>query len=337
MDSEFLIYHKNRFNPELAPADFSNYKIQSFKSPLYWTQIRFAAQIWKDKPDVLWMPMQTLPFIRRNTLKTVVTIHDLAFKYFPDNFPAGDSQKLNYFTDYAIYNSDKIISVSESTKQDILKFFPKIPPEKIMVIHHGFDSDIFSLPRDIGKESEIKKRLSITGDYLLYVGAIQPRKNLIVLIEAFELLKKDNPSLQLILVGERAWKWDKIIAKAGQSPYKKDIVMPGRLKFDDLGHIMRGALVFILPSIYEGFGIPVLEAFASGIPVILAENSSLMEVGGKAAKYFKTNEPADLAAKIRPVLLNKALGEDLVIKGFEQIKNFSWEKCAKETLDYLKS
>ena len=336
-DGDFFIYHRNAFNPELIPPVFSNYKIKKIEFLFYWTQIRFAAEIWKDMPDVLWMPMQTLPFVRKKSLKTVVTIHDLAFKYFPDNFPKSDLRRLSLFSGYAIRNADKIIAVSRSTKNDILKFYPEIKSEKIRVIYHGFDPDVFSASRDIEQESRVKKKLSIDGEYLLYVGAIQPRKNLVVLIEAFEEVKKMHPNIQLVLAGEKAWQWDEIVRKVSKSPYKKDIIMPGKLKFGDLGHLMRGAAVYVLPSLYEGFGIPVLEALASKIPVIAADNSSLREVGGESVIYFNAKKPSELATKIREVLSDDDLRQNLIQKGGEQIKKFSWEKCAEETLDYLKS
>ena len=120
--SQFLIYHKNKFNPELAPPSFSNYKITAKSLPCLWTQIRFAGMIWKDKPDVLWMPMHNMPIIRRKGMKTVVTIHDLAFKYFPETFTKKDLFKINLLTKLAVTYADKIITISESSKKDILKF-----------------------------------------------------------------------------------------------------------------------------------------------------------------------------------------------------------------------
>jgi len=335
--SEFLIYHKDNFNPELRPPDFLNYKIRKIPFPFSWTQLRFAAEIWKDKPDVLWMPMQTLPYLRRKKLKTAITIHDLAFKYFPENFTQKDLRRLNFFSGYAIRNSDKIIAVSESTKKDILKFYPEVKPEKIKVIYHGFDWELFSAERNFKDENRLKSRLGIKNKYILYVGAIQPRKNLVMLINAFELVKKAYPEVQLVLAGEKAWQWENTIKKAKNSLFVADIILSGKLKFDDLGHLMRGASMFVLPSLYEGFGIPVLEAMASRIPVIAANNSSLREVGGSAALYFDANNSGALAELIAKLLSNPELSGQLVKRGLEQIKKFSWEKCARETLSYLKN
>lgn len=335
---EFLIYHKKEFNPELAPPNFSNYRIKKISVPLFWTQTRFAAELWKDQPDILWMPMHNIPLLRPKKIKTIVTIHDLAFKYFPEYFLKKDLLKINFLTGLAIKNADGIITISESSKKDILKFYPGTPAKKIKVIYHGFDADIFQKERDMEKETVIKKRLNIKGKYLLYTGAIQPRKNLEVFIEAFNKLKIGQyADLALVLAGEKAWLSENIIKKAQTSQFFADIIMPGKLSFGDLGHLCQGAAMFVFPSLYEGFGIPVLEAMAAKAPVICARNSSLPEVGGDAALYFNSGDAEDLAQKINSVLADENLRTAMIAKGLEQIKKFSWEKCARETLEYLKS
>jgi len=387
--SDFLVYHKKNFNSELEPPEFPNYKIIQKNSACIWTQTRFAWEIWKDKPDVLWMPMQALPIIRRKNLKTVITVHDLAFKIFPNQFTRNDLRRLNFYADYAIKNSSKIIAVSESTKKDILKFYPEIKEDKIKVIYHGFDEGVFGKRYDnseildiLEKYNIINKvqsskfkvqsyssKLKVTFKYLLYVGALQPRKNLILLVKAFERLKekychsgqragiqsgnKDNAldsrfrgndknagdfsNLKLVLVGKPAWMAEEILERIKKSEFANDIILAGQVGFGDLGKIYQGASAFVFPSLYEGFGIPILEAFASGVPVICANNSSLPEVAGEAALYFKNNNPQDLAMQIEKILLSKEFKKDLVSKGLLQLRKFSWEKCARETLSYLKS
>jgi len=336
--SEFLIYHKDKFNPELTPPDFPNYKIKKISSPFLWTQTRFAWELQKDKPDVLWMPMHNMPVLKRKGLKSIVTIHDLAFKYFPGTFTKKDLFKINLLTKIAISCADKIITISESSKKDILKFYPSTQPEKIKVIYHGFDRRIYERERDFQKERELKNKYGINGPYIIYIGAIQPRKNLEKLIEAFDILKsKTNTDLKLVLAGERAWLSKKLFKKIERSLNKKDIICPGQLNFETVGHLLRGCAAFVFPSLYEGFGIPVLEAFASKVPVICSKNSSLPEVSGDAALYFEDNDANDLADKIKLIATDKNLRQEYMKKGLEQIKNFSWEKCAKETLEYLKS
>lgn len=338
---DFSVFHKKDFNPELSPSGFPNYHFVTKDFPVYWTQTRFAVELWKGNYDALWMPMQALPFVRRKNLKTTVTIHDLAFKYFPQFFPRKDLRRLNLFADFAIKHSDKIIAVSNSTKKDILKFYPDIKEDKIKVIYHGFDSELFNknYSEEIINSTLLKFNPAIAGQnfkYILYVGALQPRKNLEILIEAFERVKKEKPDLKLVLAGGKAWMWDKILERISHSAYRNDIIITGTVPFEDIAVLYRNADVFVFPSLYEGFGIPILEAFASKVPVICANNSSLPEVGGDAALYFDGKNPEDLASKIKNVLDDEDLKNDLIKKGEIQIKKFSWEKCAKETLEVIK-
>jgi len=334
--NKFSIYHRTKFNPELTPPDFSNYKIVQKNFPCLWTQTRFSWEIWKSQPDILWMPMQSLPIFRRKKLKTVVTIHDLAFKYFPESFPKKDLRKLNFFTSHAIHRANKIIAVSQSTKEDILKFYPEINSEKIKVIHHGFDASLFY--KESSKD-KLEKFLTSYGlqfaSYLLYVGALQPRKNLVRLIEAFEKIKPTKPDLKLVLVGEKAWLFEKILKKINQSSYKKDILLPGRISFKELYYFYQGASIFLFPSLYEGFGLPILEAQALEIPVITANNSSLPEVAGEGAKFVDVRNAEEIAKAILEIENHPEIKKDLIQKGLKNINNFSWKKCAEETLDCI--
>lgn len=332
----FSIYHQNEFNPQLTPPPFSNYTVKKIPFPLLWTQTRFAFEIFRDAPDVLWMPVHNTPICRRKNLKIVVTIHDLAFKIFPDYFPKKDLVKLNKLSDLAISNADHIIAVSNSTKNDILKFYPQISKEKITVIYHGFDPELFQ--RELSQEeweSILKSYNLKPKSYLLYVGAIQPRKNLEVLIEAFEKIKEKNPELKLVFAGAPAWKYQTTLDKIAASKVSGDIIVTGNLEFEKISTLYQYAKMLVFPSLYEGFGIPVLEAMAAKVPVILARNSSLVEVGGEAALYFETENSTDLASCMQRIIEDDVLSGELVRKGSEHAANFSWEKCARETLDIL--
>ncbi|MFZ2154482.1 MAG: glycosyltransferase family 1 protein [Candidatus Moraniibacteriota bacterium] len=335
---EFIIYHKDKFNPELIPPELVNYQVKKLKFFKLWTQTRFAWSIWRDRPDVLWMPMHNLPLVRRKKLKTVVTVHDLAFKQFPKTFPKKDLFQLNFLTDLAIKKATKIIAVSESTKNDILKFYPGVEADKVRVIYHGFDRDLYEkkfYPEFIAET--LKKYKLKENKYLLYVGAIQPRKNLVTLIKAFEIFKKENKNnIKLVIAGGKAWCWEDTILAVENSAVKDSIVLTGRIHFDELAVLQQQANVFVFPSLYEGFGIPILEAFATGTPVICAKNSSLVEVGGNAVEYFESSNVRELADKISTVTANYQLQETMIKAGYLQLDKFSWEKCARETLAFLK-
>ena len=336
----FSIYHQNDFNPQLVPPLFSNYTVKKIPFPLLWTQTRFAFELFRDAPDILWMPVHNIPICRRKNLKVVVTIHDLAFKIFPDYFTKKDLAKLNKLSDMAICSADHVIAVSHSTKNDILKFYPQISGEKITVIYHGFDPEIFQ--REFSQEeteSILKKYNLKSKSYLLYVGAIQPRKNLEILIDAFEKTKENSviqwTDLKLVIAGAPAWKYQATLDKIAASKFNSDIVITGNLEFEKISILYQNAKMFVFPSLYEGFGIPVLEAMAAKIPMILARNSSLVEVGGEAALYFETENSTDLASCMRKIIENEVFSKELVQKGSEHVKSFSWEKCARETLNVL--
>jgi glycosyltransferase involved in cell wall biosynthesis len=339
-NSQFIIYHKKKFNPELIPPDFSNYKIVRISWPFFWTQIRLAISLLKEKPDVLWMPMHNVPYFKPKSVKTVITIHDLAFKYFPECFTKWELWKLNFLAKMAIKKSDKLIAISESSKKDILKFYPKIKKSKIKVIYHGFDKNLFSKKTSQEELIAFLKAYDLKArSYLLYVGAIQPRKNLNVLIEAFEKIKTDEKykDLRLVLAGEKAWLWEDVFKKIDASPYKSDIITSGKIKFEEIGQLMRGAGVFCFPSLYEGFGLPILEAFAAQVPVVCANNSSLPEVAGDAVLYFDGKNSQKLTEKIKSILEDVDLRNSLIQRGVAQAQKFSWEKCAEETLNFIKN
>lgn len=333
----FQLYHRNTFNPALAPPDFPHYQVTACQFLFAWMQTRFAWEMLLLKPEKLFLPIQAAPFFVSRKTEVIATIHDLAFKRYPETFPAQQRWKLNLLLGVVVRRADKLIVVSQSTKNDLLEFFPNLSEEKIKVIHHGFDSEFFS---QTISENELNRQLTTynlqQNSYVLYVGALQPRKNLVRLIEAFALAKKSMFEMKLVLAGERAWLADEVFLARELSPYKDDIIMTGQVSFEDLRILYQGARMFVFPSLYEGFGLPLLEAFASRIPVLTTSNSSLLEVGGKAALYANASSTVDIAEKMERLWSDEGLREELVRRGEEQLKNFSWDKCAKETLAYIK-
>lgn len=334
-EDQFLIYHRDEFNPELAFPIWENYEVIQKPFPFWWTQTRFSWEIFKTKPDRLWMPMHSLPYLCSKKTKTVVTIHDLAFKFFPQFFPREDLRRLNWFTDYAVQHADKLIAVSNSTKNDLLRVYPSLREEKVKVIYHGYDKELFNenISEEQIKETNIRCQVPDT-EYIIYVGALQPRKNIGTLISAYEIIKKDFPALKLVIAGDLGWLYESILTKMEAV---EGVLYLGKFKTKNLPFFLRGAQVFVLPSLYEGFGLPVLEAMACAIPVVAADNSSLSEIVGEAGILYKPNNAEALASALRKVLESPALQNQLKKKGLERAKCFSWEKCARETLEWLKS
>ncbi|MFH1183075.1 MAG: glycosyltransferase family 1 protein [Candidatus Moraniibacteriota bacterium] len=336
----FYIYLKGKINPELHFKTFPNYLLRNADYPFFWTQLKLPGLLKKEPPDVLWMPLHNMPFMRPRGIKTVITIHDLAFKLFPDLFPKRDLFLLNRLTAYSVKAADRIIAVSHSTARDLTEIF-NVPPHKIRVIYHGYNSKLFHLP-DAGEKIQIrnvknKYQISRQAKYLIYVGAIQPRKNLGVLVSAFERLKTLHTfrDWKLVLAGSDAWMVEELKNQISTSIWQKDIIMTGNFSISDLPYLLWGAEIFVFPSLYEGFGIPILEAMACGVPVITARNSSLMEVSGKHAIYFEAQRVDDLATSIRELHESDKKKNEMVRGGLEWVKRFSWDETARKTYEFL--
>ncbi len=339
-DTRFEIYLKGEINPGLNFRSYPNYHLHKAKLRFLWTQLRFPFMLRQTRPDVLWMPLHNLPFFKPKNIKTVVTVHDLAFKLFPDFFPKKDLVLLNKLTAYAVKNADRIIAVSRSTANDIAEVYG-VSPYKIRVIHHGYNDKTFHLPSPKEKEKipAVLEKFKIPKNsrYLIYVGAIQPRKNLSVLVSAFERIKtlQSFKDWKLVLAGEEAWLFDELKKQIKTSVWSRDIIMTGKFETKDLPYLLWGAETFVFPSLYEGFGIPILEAMASGVPVITAKNSSLVEVAGDAGLYFDARRVDELATLIKDLNHSPEKKKEMIEKGLAWCKRFSWEKTAKETYNCL--
>ena len=329
--NEYILYLNCR--DEALPRlydDFNNFIIKSSKSRLpFWTYAKLPREIKKDRLNILFMPIQAVPFFKKpKNLKIVVTVHDLAFLIFPDHFTRKDKFLLNFHTKRAIKMADKIIAPSEATKKDIIKFYG-VNRDKIEVIWHGVTPP--SPPLSEGENSKFNY------PYILFVGSIQPRKNIAGLIEAFELVKKSRdealPRLYLVVCGGRGWMADKIYKRAKESEFSSDIVFTGSVSNKERDELYKNALIFVFPSLYEGFGLPVLEAMNYGVPCVVGNNSSLSEIAGENALLVNANDSADIAEKINLLISDSELRKDLSQRGIENAKRFSWNKAAEKMLE----
>lgn len=275
--------------------------------------------------------------------KTVVTFHDLSFASHPEFYSAGKNYwHFSMNPKRQARKADKIIAVSKSTKDDLVNLY-KINPDKITVIYSGINLEAGILNLESGI-LEVKKKYNLPDYYILYLGTLEPRKNIVNLIKAFELFKKNElksnklqaTSYKLIIAGAKGWLYEDIFKAAKKSAFKNDIIFTGFADDEDKPVLYSLADLFVYPSFYEGFGFPPLEAMSHGTPVITSDFSSLPEAVGDAAIMVNPYNPNELAKAMELVLGDEKLKSFLIKKGFEQIKKFSWHKCAGETLDVLK-
>lgn len=333
-EDDFILYTKNKLAGETWKKP--NVQIRELSARFGWTQWRLSWELLVGKrPDVLLCLAHSLP--RFDPVKTAVAVHDLAFWRFPEYFLAKDLRRLKWLTKDAVSRAQGIIAISESTKRDLLKFYPEVTDlgKKIHITPLAYEKELF-FARKPEEIEAVGKKYGLEKDYLLYVGALQPRKNLPVLIEAFEKLCAQGKDLELVLSGGKGWLSEMTLERIKTSKCRDKIKILGYVDRGDLPAIYSGASIFVLPSLYEGFGLPILEAMACGTPVIYADNSSLPEVAGKAGMSFETNDADDLARKITEIINNDKTRIDLIHKGLARAKEFSWEKTAKMTLEILK-
>jgi glycosyltransferase involved in cell wall biosynthesis len=315
-EKEKLNWLSGRPNVKLRPLAFPSTWLA--EHPTLWWKYYLPLNIWKDKVDVFHGPNHFIP-LSGKTAK-VVTIHDLAY-YYMNVHGEGMDRVLKNWTDQAMKNADLIVAVSQSTANDCLK--EGMPKEKVKVVYQGFESAI----------SEVNDGDTVTEarPYILYVGTIQPRKNVEYIVQSFYQIKDLIPH-DLILAGapgDSIYAVEKLI---GDLKLKDRVTLTGYIS-DERRHLLyKFADIFVYPSKYEGFGLVLLEAMSYGIPVITASNSSLVEAAGDAALYCDGQNTSSLVDALNLLISNNKIKEDLIIKGYEQIKKFTWQKCAQQML-----
>lgn len=319
-------------NTTIRYFPFSQYK--KFL-PLVCSHFLVTAFISREKLDVFHSPSSSLPRFYKGL--SIVTLHDLTIFKKPEYFPESQYKAAKEAVPRYLKQVKKVITPSESTKRDLIKLF-KANKDKIEVIPHGVDERFFKKesPKKINK---IRKKLGISQDYILYLSILSPRKNILRIVRAFEKLKKEKrgqqnvfKNYQLVLAGKQLLKFKNTLKKIEESEFKKDIILPGYIDPEDIGPLYKGAKVFLFPSLYEGFGLPILEAMAEGIPVITSNVSSMPEVADEAALLVNPNKVLEIYQGLVKLITNKKLAKKLSIKGIKRAKKFSWDKTAKKTL-----
>lgn len=301
-----------------------------------WTHLRLAWEVWRSPPDVLYVPSHVLPLVHPK--RCVATIHDLGYRYHPEAHTRASRWYLDWSTRFNARTAQRVVVDSEATRRDLASFYGIDPAVTVLAYPAGAEG--YAPVTDVASLESVRRRYGTGDRYLLYFGTLQPRKNLGALIRAFASLVEDDriPStMNLVLAGKRGWFYERIQAEIAASGLTHRIVLPGYVVDKDAPSLMSGATAYCLPSWYEGFGLPVLEAMACDTPVICSNVSSLPEVAGDAALLIDPARSDDLADAIERLVHDEALCEELIARGRRQVARFSWAHCAAQVLRALET
>jgi glycosyltransferase involved in cell wall biosynthesis len=328
-----------KLNVKIKFYPFSDYKKYL---PGAYNEILGTATLAREKLDIIHStsPSSRIPTSYRG--KTVVTVHDLASYKVPDIFPGFKVARYKATMNLMVSKADKIIAVSNSTKKDLCDIFG-CPENKVSVIYSGFDKRLFEESK-VSREKVLEK-YGINNDkkYILFLGTLEPVKNLTRLFEAYKIFKdkcargNENCQHKLVIAGKKGWLGKEYRQAVKDLGIAKDVIFTGYVIGDELVPLFKNADFFVMPSLYEGFGTTVLEAFATGTPAIVSNVSSVPEIAGDAALLINPLNVQEIAEAMIKLATDDKLKYDLRQKGFRQVEKFDWKKCAKETLELYKS
>ncbi len=319
-ETRYILYTDRPLPAELKENLSSNFRVKIIPFFRFWTQYRLPLELRRDKPDIAWFPASAMPIGYRG--RSVVTIHGLEFEYFPEAYSFRERLYLRWSTRYAVRRAVRIMAVSNNTKQDLIKLY-RADPARITVVPNGYSR--YQPMSDAG--DLLKKHDLSVNRYLIFAGRLEYRKNIKRLIEAYNSFRLNSGwAGKLVLSGKPGLGGEEITAAAKSSPFGKDIIFLGYLPKQELATLVQRAGALVYPSLYEGFGLPVLEAFAVDTPVMCARVSSLPEVGGEAVVYVDPRNVLDIAKGLRIVVSEPR--EKRRDQRRRQLAKFSWEISA---------
>ncbi len=337
-ENEYLIYFGNGPHPaEFAAAPNFKLKTSRFKTerpPLRigWEQAIAPGLLWRDRPAVLHCPVNVVPLAA--LCPVVVTIHDLGFMRFPERYKAAKRRYLQIMTALSARRAAHIITPAESGRQEVIELL-HIAPEKVTAIPEGVMPDMRPLPKATVEEWRLKNGLPER--FVLYVGTLEPRKNLPLLLRAFARWRKEQPEaaegVELVLGGAKGWLYEEIFRLVETLGLQVVTRFPGYISENELALWYNSARCFVYPSVYEGFGLPPLEAMACGCPIITSNTSSLPEVVGQAGLMVGPEDETALVAALDSLLTDETEHARLRAAGLVRAAQFSWQETARRTLD----
>ena len=317
-----ILYFRDPPAADLFPASpLGEYRVLAQRR--LWTHTAFAAALWRDRPDVTWVPAHTLPLVMPG--RAVVTVHDLGFRYFPAAHPGWPRLYLNLSTAFSARRAHTILADSQATAADVSRFYGT-PASRLRVVYPGVE------PPPIGDVAAVRAKLGLPPRYFLFVGTLQPRKNIAGIVQAYARWRAAHPGddTGLVLAGGQGWLYDPAWVEGVPG-----VVLAGYVDEADKGALYAGALALVFPSLYEGFGFPVVEAMHCGTPVICSQTSSLPELAADAALLVDPLDIDAIAAAMTRLSGEPALRETLRARGHVQARRFTWEDAAEATMTAL--
>ncbi len=321
-DYDITLYFRDQPPPDLFP---SSPRVTQRVIPFAraWTHLRFAAELWRDRPDLTWVPAHTLPALFPG--RAAVTIHDLGYKLFPQAHPPRQRYYLDLTTRYSAARASVVLADSQATADDLTRYYGT-PASKIRVVYPGVDAP------PVGDVAAVRAKYGLPERYFLFLGTLQPRKNIQRIVAAYRQWRDAHPAdpTALVLAGGQGWLYD-----PAWTADVAGVILPGYIDAADKGALYAGSLALVFPTLYEGFGFPVLEAMLSGAPVICSTTSSLPELAGDAALLVDPLDVGAIAAALGRIATDESLRADLVARGFDQARKFTWAAAARAALTAL--
>lgn len=334
-EDTLILYFQNKPREDWGTFP-SNVQVKVLKWPprILWTHIRLGFQTFIDRPHVLFIPAHVVPFFHWG--KAVMTLHDIAFYYFRESY----SVIQNWYQRVAIWLAKHltrhIIAPTQTTKDDLMHVF-NIHEDKMSVVWHGVESEHYNILPDEQEVTDVLEKYQINEQFLLYIGRVESKKNIIKMIQAFERVKKEgHDDLQFVLVGKPGFGYHKIIDYIKKSQFKDDIILPGWVEQNDMIILHLAAIAFFYVTLYEGFGMPILESFAAKTPVITSNRGASAEIAREYAVKVSPESINDMFFAIKNILNKRGVDEAKLQAAYHFSQSVNWGLCSEKTYNILR-
>jgi glycosyltransferase involved in cell wall biosynthesis len=333
---EFMLYSKKFLQDglEAFPQGWDG-KILYWKSQRFWNQFRLSWELMRHPVDLFFQPTHTLPIYKPK--RTVTTLHDIGFERLPHLYRPAELRYHRYSARKAVKRADRLLTVSEFSRREILDRY-KLPPERVVATPLAVDGSRYHAAIPEADKDAVLAKYRLSRPFIIYAGRLEEKKNIVNLVHAFSIFKGwrgVGDPVKLLLVGTPGFGIERIRKEIADRRLEGSVVMPGYVPEDDMPALIACARMLVLPSWYEGFGLPILQAQACGTPVLAAGAASMPEVGGDAAVYAKPDEPEHIATAMKSLTDEQSLWDRHRLAGLENVKRFSWDDTARRTMNVM--